>query len=272
VIDRGCGTTFVVIPGIQGRWEWVAPTVDALATRGRVLAFSLCDEPSSGFSCRLDKRFDNYVEQVDAVLARAGVERAVVVGISFGGLIAAEFAARYPDRVMGLVLASALPVDWEPDRRARFYLRAPRLLSPIFWLDSPRRVYPEVAAAFPRLKDRLRFSTHQGLRVFRAFLSPTRMARRIHWATAHRFADPSRVAAPALIVTGEPDLDRVVPTHITARCARGLRNVSETVLPRTGHLGMVTRADLFATVVARFAENLHHERHADTRRAGAERR
>ncbi len=269
MIDRGNGIPFVVIPGVQGRWEWIAPTVDALATRGRVLTFSLCDEPTSGFAYRAEKRFDNYVDQVETALERAGVERAVVVGISFGGLIAAEFGARHPDRVMGLVLASALPVDWEPDARARFYLRAPRLLSPFFCVTSPGRVYPEVAAAFPRLGDRLRFSTQQGVRVVRAFLSPTRMARRLRWASDHRFADPAAVEAPVLIVTGERELDRVVPTDVTARCARGLRNVRETMLPRTGHIGIVTRPDVFADLVSQFAEGIESAQETRTRRARA---
>ena len=40
VIDRGAGTPLVLIPGIQGRWEWMAPAVDALAARTRVLTGS----------------------------------------------------------------------------------------------------------------------------------------------------------------------------------------------------------------------------------------
>jgi pimeloyl-ACP methyl ester carboxylesterase len=256
MIDRGSGTPYVLIPGVQGRWEWIAPTVESLAKRGRVVTFSLCDEPTSGFAYHPERGFDNYIDQVGAVLATAAVHRAVVIGVSFGGLIAAEFAARHPERVQGLVLASALPVGWQPDARARFYLRAPRLLSPVFCVTSPGRMYPELAAAFPRVGDRLRFSTQQGFRVVRAFLSPTRMARRLRWAADHRFADQAAVEAPALIVTGERELDRVVPTDVTAQCARGLRNVRKTVLPRTGHIGMVTRPDMFADVVAQFAEEL----------------
>ena len=30
MIDVGSGTPVVLIPGLQGRWEWMAPTVDAL--------------------------------------------------------------------------------------------------------------------------------------------------------------------------------------------------------------------------------------------------
>ena len=48
LIQRGTGRPIVLVPGIQGRYEWQLPTVDALAALGRVTTFSLCDEPTSG--------------------------------------------------------------------------------------------------------------------------------------------------------------------------------------------------------------------------------
>ena len=32
MFDQGKGAPLIVIPGVQGRWEWMAPTVDALAS------------------------------------------------------------------------------------------------------------------------------------------------------------------------------------------------------------------------------------------------
>jgi len=242
----------------------MGPAVDALATHGRVVTFSLCDEPSSGFSCTPARGFENYLEQLRIALDRAGVARALLVGISYGGLIAAEFAARHPERVRGLVLASALPADWQPDRRVRFYLRAPRLLSPLFCLGAPLRLYPELAAAFPRMGPRVRFSLVHGRSVLKAFLSPTRMARRVQWATQFRFAHDARIMAPTLIVTGEEKLDRVVPLAVTARCAARLDDVRYATLPRTGHIGAVTRPHDFASLVASFARKLEDPLDADT--------
>src|SRR5688572_19330669 len=48
IIDHGGGTPIVVIPGAQGRWEWMKPAIDALARRCRVITFSLADEPTCG--------------------------------------------------------------------------------------------------------------------------------------------------------------------------------------------------------------------------------
>ena len=242
----------MLIPGLQGRWEWMRPTVDRLAEHDRVITYSLCDERTSGFGCDEILGFENFVRQVGEALDRAGLERATLVGVSYGGLIATEFAARHPDRVSNLVLASALPTDWTPDARARFYMRAPWLLSPLFAVTSPVRLQPEVRAAFPALSDRLRFMFRHGVRVALAPTSPGRMARRVRWAEHYRFGDPAAVTAPVLVVTGEPSLDRVVPVETSRRNLSRLKAARHVVLPRTGHLGIVTRPDHFRDLVDEF--------------------
>ena len=125
VVDRGSGIPIVVIPGIQGRWEWMAPALDALSERCRIITFSLADEPSARWPAR-GRGFDAYVEQVAQALDACGLERAVICGVSYGGLVAAAFARRYQDRVAGLALVSAIPPSWRPDsRQARDSCRPP---------------------------------------------------------------------------------------------------------------------------------------------------
>lgn len=245
----------VLIPGIQGRWEWMEAALDALAARGRALGFSLADEPSGGWAWQETRGFGNYLAQVDEALDRAAVGRAVIVGVSYGGLIAAEYAATRPARVAGVALVSALPIDWIPDRRARMYLAAPRLLSPVFAVSAPARLYPEVRAAIPAVAPRLRFMARAAAGVAAAPASPRRMARRVEWALAHHFAGLDAITAPALVVTGEPALDRVVPVEQTARYA-ALRTVRQATLARTGHIGLVTRPREFAALIGDFARDV----------------
>lgn len=54
-------------------------------------------------------RYDN-ADDVRAVLDAHGIERAAVVGLSYGGRIAQEFSARWPDRVSALALVCATAV------------------------------------------------------------------------------------------------------------------------------------------------------------------
>ncbi len=256
IVDRGSGTPIVLIPGLQGRWEWMRPTVDALAKHHRVIAFSLCDERTSPFPCNQEKAFENYIEQVDLALDRAGLDKAVIAGVSYGGLIAAEFAARRPQRVQGLVLANALHKSWHPNSQQTRFLKSPRLMSPIFVATAPTRMRPEMAAAFPRMSTRLAFMAKFGLSVMFALASPAKMARRIDWATRHHFADARDIDAPALIITGEPELDRVVPVNVTRRYLDELHRAKHVVLKHTGHNGLVTRPDEFANVLGRFVDGV----------------
>jgi pimeloyl-ACP methyl ester carboxylesterase len=255
VIYCGSGEPVVIVPGIQGRWEWMEPAVRALAAHYRVIAYSLSDEWTSGFGWDPAAGFENYVRQLGEVLDRAGLDRATLVGVSYGGLIAIEFAARHPERVNRLVLASALTSEWHPDRQVRFYMRAPRLLSPLFVASAPLRLGPEVRAAFPRLAGRARFVLAQTWRVMRWPMSPAKMARRVRWAEAHHFADLTDVQAPVLVVTGEAGLDKVVPVEVSQRAAARARSARHVVLPRTGHLGIVTKPDGFCRVMDEFVTN-----------------
>ena len=110
MIDRGQGTPIVLVPGVQGRWEWMAATVDALAERCRVITFSLADEPTSGFDGDTSSEFGMYVTQIGDALNRARLDRAVIVGVSFSGLAAVEFAERAPWMALFPGLAISLSV------------------------------------------------------------------------------------------------------------------------------------------------------------------
>jgi aminoacrylate hydrolase len=260
IIDVGQGDAVVLIPGIQGRWEWMQPAVDALARRCRVITFSLADEPSSDSPFDSTRAFDCYVEQVRAAMDAARLTRAAICGVSYGGLIAAAFAARYPRRVSGLVLVSAIPPGWTPDARARFFLRAPWLLSPLFMLASVR-MYREIAAATPGVLNGIGAARRHALNVVTHMFSPGRMARRVDFAAGA----PSRhalgaVTTPALIITGERDLDRVVPVDRTRAYLALWPLARAATLPHTGHLGLITRPDAFADLVVPFVE---HARGAD---------
>jgi 3-oxoadipate enol-lactonase len=49
---------------------------------------------------------DGHADDLAEALDRLGIDRAVLVGLSFGGYVALVFARRFPSRVAGLVLAS----------------------------------------------------------------------------------------------------------------------------------------------------------------------
>jgi pimeloyl-ACP methyl ester carboxylesterase len=70
--------------------------------------------------------------------------------------------------------------------------------------------------------------------------------------------DCARITAPTLVVTGERDLDRVVPVDGSSEYLRLIPNARAAVLERTGHLGSITRPEAFTAIVRAFTESQRH--------------
>ena len=253
-MDMGQGVPVVLVPGIQGRWEWMDPAVEALAKRCRVITGSLPGD--RGSLCELDahRGFDAHLDWLDQLLDGAGVKRAALCGVSYGGLVALHYAAQRPARVSVLILASTPSPRWTPNCRVEGYLRTPRLMSPIFALSSPFRLYPEIARAFPGPIKRAGFLTRHLYRIARHPFAPTKIAERVRLMGQVDFADDcTRIDVPTLVVTGEPELDRVVPVFSTHEYLSAIPSARAADLADTGHIGLVTRPARFAAMVETFA-------------------
>lgn len=255
IVDRGSGPPLVLIPGIQGRWEYMHATVEALSAFFRVLTFPLCGDRGSGRTVDPALGLDNFTAQIADVLAEKELDRATICGVSFGGRAALRFAATRPASTVALVLVSTPGPGYHLNRRHAIYARVPWLLGPLFLAETPFRLRAEMRLALPDSRQRRGFS-RDALRTFRrAPVSLSRMAARAKLLTRDDpTEDCSRVTAPTLIVTGERDLDHVVPVDGTSDYARLIPGARMAVIERTGHIGALTRADAFAAIVRDFVK------------------
>jgi 3-oxoadipate enol-lactonase len=259
IIERGHGAPLVLIPRLEGRWEYMEPAVNELAHSFRVITFSLRGEPSSGMALDRSRGLDNYVDQVTQALDDRRVERAIICGVSFGGVVAIRFAAARPERTAALVVASPPGPMFHLKQRHQTYARWPRVFGPLFVAETPWRLRREMAVAFPPVTARLRFALAQ-LEVFRrAPVSLVRMAERARMiATLDLRNDCARVSCPTLVMTGEHGLDFIVPVAGSSEYARLIAGARAVVLERTGHQGVMTRPAAFAALVREFAERHRH--------------
>jgi pimeloyl-ACP methyl ester carboxylesterase len=89
--------------------------------------------------------------------------------------------------------------------------------------------------------------------VLSAPMSSTRAAQRIRLALGDDVAPVARqVRVPTLLVTGEDDLDKLVPPASTRQYGSCIARTEIARLDGTGHMGVITRAPLFASLVGRF--------------------
>jgi pimeloyl-ACP methyl ester carboxylesterase len=100
---EGDGEPVVLIPGFAaGRWIWFKQTTD-LSRNFRVIIFdprgvSASDKPEGPQTISL------LADDVAHLLETIGVASAHIVGASFGGFVAQEFALKYPSMTRKLVL------------------------------------------------------------------------------------------------------------------------------------------------------------------------
>ncbi|MEV1333462.1 alpha/beta fold hydrolase [Micromonospora costi] len=142
----GSGVPVVYLNGqfaTQGYWR---RAIAELGTGWRHITY---DERARGRSKRsADYSFAAAVRDVDAVLAARGVDRAVVVGWSYGAFVGAHWASRNPQRAMGAVLVDgAFPYDWLDEAMEQRIRKLFRRLSLFLPLLRPTGLAPRMSAA-----------------------------------------------------------------------------------------------------------------------------
>ena len=260
MITKGIGFPVVLIPGIQGRWEWMRPTVDAMTAGHRVITASLQE-----LRPEIERNgvFTAWTHAIDQLLDKAHERQATIIGVSFGGLIAARYAARRPERVTSLILASTPDPSWKARPDDEFCLRFPWLSLPYFGARGLARLLPELIHARDSWPDRIALAKEHLRRGIEAPIEPKRMAQWVReWQRYDLAADCRKIVAPTLIVTGESNLDRVVPVRDSKKYLKLIRGSTHQVLPGTGHIGVVTRPYRFAKLAGHFIHSVHAQTHA----------
>ena len=242
-VDDSAVAPIVLLHGAGCNVEDLRELAERLAARHRVI---LVDRPGQGWSKSNSRSSSSPAAQaaiLREVFDRIGVSRAVVVGHSFGGAVAAAFALDYPDRVAALVL---LAPPTHPDLR-RLTALYTVLAAPIFgWLFARTLALPLAALAFaPGVRGSFLPQSPPAGYISRcacflllrpkAFLANARDIAGLHAFLTRQAMRYGMVAAPTLIVTG--DLDRIVsPRRHAMALAAAIPAAKLVVLPGVGHM------------------------------------
>jgi pimeloyl-ACP methyl ester carboxylesterase len=111
---EGQGPALFLIHGIGARRATFAKLVEGLKDRFTCISYDL---RGHGASPLPEGRFglEDLVDDLEALRARLGIERAHFAGHSLGGMIGPAYARRYPDRVLSLGLWSTAAFRTEDD-------------------------------------------------------------------------------------------------------------------------------------------------------------
>lgn len=154
VDEHGAGKPLVLLHGGIMASEAFGPNIAALAETRRVIALHL---QGHGHTPDVDRplRFESLADDVAATIRALGLDKADLLGYSFGGGVALQTAIRHPDVVGRLIVVSA------PLKRAGFY--------------------PEVRAAFDHMDTQ---AAQIGAHVAQSPLG--KLYPKVNWETAFR--------------------------------------------------------------------------------------
>jgi pimeloyl-ACP methyl ester carboxylesterase len=240
------GRTLLYLHSAMGEATWLAPHLGALAD-----AVELHAPAHPGFlgSEGIDEIADieDLVFHYLAYLDELGWKSATLMGVSLGGWIAAEIAARYPERVARLVLASSVGI------------RIPEVpITDIFAIDGrhPEKLremlFHDVDSPLARMVGGDMTSLPEDFIV--NFMNAMAATAKVGWNPL--LHDPRldgllpRIKAETLVVWGAND--RVVPLEYGERFAKRIPGARLAVIADCGHLAPIERTQRFLEIVTPF--------------------
>jgi len=240
----GTRTPLLLMNGIGVNLEVLQPFVDALDPAIEVIRF---DVPGTGGSPapRIPYNFSMHAWLVTQMLDQSGYQQVDVLGISWGGALAQQFAFQYPRRCRRLILVStgtgALMVPGRPSALAK--LATPRRYhDPAYMERIAGEIYGGKMRTRPELAHEFAQTAHLGsvLGYFYQMLGG------VGWTSIPWL---HKLQQPTLILHGNDD--PLVPL-VNAKIMHRLIPHSELYIFHDGHLGLATSARELAQVVDQF--------------------
>jgi pimeloyl-ACP methyl ester carboxylesterase len=247
--QSGKGAPLILITGFAaGAWIWFRQA-DSLSQSFRVITF---DPPGIGRSEFLERppQMHLLADDIANLLRGLQIERAHILGASFGGFVSQEFALGYPELTRSLTLcctsfggpnhvlpaaevmvALASMSDFNTEERVRRNLIP--AFSPDFLRDRPDVLQQVIE---------LRMANPVDERAFRWQMTAA--------MSFNAEALVGEITAPTLVIAG--DADQIVPPENSRNLAAKIPRAELKMIAGGGHLFFIEQADEFNSAVTKF--------------------
>lgn len=248
MVSEGAGRPLLLINGIGATGD-LFDDFRVHVTDRETIAF---DAPGVGGSPApvYPRRVKWFARMIAGMLTELGHDRVDVLGISWGGALAQEFARRHPDRVRRLVLVATTPgvISLPGSPRALAVLMTPaRYYSPDYLKAVAPTLYGGSIREHPEMLAR-----HGQARATRP---PTPVGYLWQLSAMRRWTSLPylrRMTMPTLVMGG--DDDPIIPLVNARMITSRMPNAKLHVVKGGGHLFLFTRAEEMAAHIREFLE------------------
>jgi pimeloyl-ACP methyl ester carboxylesterase len=240
----GDGPPLVLVPGLAGGYGLLGPLAKQLSKHFRVISYQLRGEDNC-FALRRPFTLNDLVEDLHEFVDWLCLENPTILGVSFGGILALEFAVRYPFRLQNLIVqgtGSRFEPGWLQRVAKTVLTRFPLPFDNAFINQ-----FFNLLFGGAQKKDALfDFVTQQCWQTDQSV-----MAHRLLLVEAHNMAERlGYIRVPSLILAGDRDV--MVSTRSLRELADGIDNARLVRVPGCGHLASVTKPAAIAQHVFDF--------------------
>ncbi len=247
LIHGFCSSTYVwrevFLPLVENGFRVIVPDL---------LGYGFSDKPRAG-----DYTFTAQARMIVGLLDRLGIERATLVGSSYGGAVAATCTLDFPERVARLVMVGAVIND-EPVRQPIARLATAPLIGDMitpFMVDSVRltrwrQKKKDCWPGSPLVYDEERIKAkHRPLRSSSAHRAVLRTLR--NWSAQRIEQQAHSITQPALLIWG--DHDNEIPLRNGEMLNEAMPDARLVVFRRCGHLPQEEYPAEFVGLVTEFS-------------------
>jgi 3-oxoadipate enol-lactonase len=221
------------------------PQLAAFSATRRVLAPDLRGYGTAAPSSPEVTRFEQFAQDIAALLDEREVETCVLAGLSMGGQVVMDFYRRFPTRVRGLVLADTFPAAETPEGVRTRHAMADRLLA-----QGMRGYADEVLEKMvaPHASPEVKAHVHRMMTATRPESAAAALRAR---AARPDYRDLlTRVTVPALVVVGADDTYTPVPDAEAMHAA--LPDSTLHVIEGAAHMPNLERPEEFNEALGKF--------------------
>jgi pimeloyl-ACP methyl ester carboxylesterase len=242
--EFGDGPPLVLIPGLAGGYGLLAPLARRLAERFHVICYQLRGEDDC-FALRQRFGLQDLVADLKQLIEHLGLERPSLLGVSFGGALAIEYAARFPSDIDRVVIQGC---GARFDRGLLQWIAGMVLSCYPLPSDNPlvNQFFNLLFGGKQAHGPLFQFVTRQCWQTDQSVMAHRfRMIKRINMLRRLE-----RISAPMLALAGDRDL--LVSERSFAALSEGAPHAQLMRLQNAGHLAFLTQPHRVAQEAARF--------------------
>lgn len=239
------------------------PTLSPLSQKMQLVYFDHRGQGRSARGAKETYTLDNNVEDMEALRQHLGLEQIVVIGASYGGMVALTYASRYPENVSHLIAIVTVP-DYRFLKRAQEILAergteeqkaiAQRLWDGNFENEEQLREYFRVMRSLysitfdpdspPKAWDRAILSPDAINVAFGSFLRTYDIRGELH-----------KITAPTLVIGARHDW--ICPPEFSEEIANAIPNADLRIFEHSGHSIRADEPEALLDAIAGFIVYKH---------------